>query len=111
MVPVIGFPRGAGVFYPRYVRESGVDAVGIDTVTSPSFARDQLQGRVAVQGNLDPVALFVGGRVMEEEVRAIRAALAGGPFIFNLGHGVLPQTPPENVAALARLLGEPVDRT
>ena len=51
------------------------------------------------------------GHSMEEEVRAIRSALAGGPFIFNLGHGVLPQTPPENVAALARLLGEPVDRT
>jgi uroporphyrinogen decarboxylase len=109
-VPVIGFPRGAGLLYPRYAVESGVDAVGIDTAVSGSFARDQLQGRVVVQGNLDPVVLLVGGSVMEQEVREIRRALAGGPFIFNLGHGVLPQTPPENVAALARLLAEPVDR-
>ncbi len=108
-VPVIGFPRGAGFFYPRYVAETGVDAVGIDTLVSGAFAREMLQGRVAVQGNLDPVALLVGGAVMRQEVRAIRRALGGGPFIFNLGHGVLPQTPPENVAALAQLLAEPVD--
>jgi uroporphyrinogen decarboxylase len=107
-VPVIGFPRGAGLLYQRYAAQSGVDAVGIDTVVSRSFARE-LQGRVVVQGNLDPVALLVGGSVMEQEVREIRGALAGGPFIFNLGHGVLPQTPPENVAALARLLAESVD--
>jgi uroporphyrinogen decarboxylase len=108
-VPVIGFPRGAGFFYQRYVAETGVAAVGIDTAVSAVFAREMLQGRVAVQGNLDPVALLVGGTVMEEEVRAIRRVLGGGPFIFNLGHGVLPQTPPENVAALARLLAEPAD--
>jgi uroporphyrinogen decarboxylase len=108
-VPVIGFPRGGGLFYQRYVAESGVDAVGIDTAVSAHFAREMLQGRVAVQGNLDPVALLVGGTVMAEEVRAIRRNLGGGPFIFNLGHGVLPQTPPENVAALARLLAEPAD--
>ncbi len=108
-VPVIGFPRGAGLLYPRYVARSGVDAVSIDTTVSSAFAREQLQGRVAVQGNLDPVALLVGGEVMEREVREIRRALSGGPFIFNLGHGVLPQTPPEHVAALARLLAESVD--
>lgn len=108
-VPVIGFPRGAGVLYPRYVEESGVDAVSIDTTVPGAFAREQLQRRVTVQGNLDPVALFVGGAALEHQVREIRRALGGGPFIFNLGHGVLPQTPPEHVAALARLLAEPVD--
>jgi uroporphyrinogen decarboxylase len=108
-VPIIGFPRAAGFFYQRYAAESGVDAVSIDSGVSGSFAREQLQARVAVQGNLDPVALIVGGPAMEREVRAIRSALGGGPFIFNLGHGVLPQTPPENVAALARLLAEPLD--
>lgn len=108
-VPVIGFPRGAGFFYQRYAAESGVDAVSIDTAVPGNFAREHLQGRVVVQGNLDPVALLVGGSVMEQAVREIRAALAGRPFIFNLGHGVLPQTPPENVATLARLLAEPVD--
>jgi uroporphyrinogen decarboxylase len=108
-VPVIGFPRGAGLLYERYAAETLVDAVGIDTQVPVGFARERLQGRVAVQGNLDPVALLVGGAALLEEVRRIRRGLAGGPFVFNLGHGVLPQTPPENVAALARLLAEPVD--
>jgi uroporphyrinogen decarboxylase len=107
-VPVIGFPRGAGLFYERYAAESGVDAVGIDSAVPLNFARERLQGRVAVQGNLDPVALLVGGAALQREVKQIRAALADGPFIFNLGHGVLPQTPPEHVAALAKLLAEPV---
>lgn len=108
-VPVIGFPRGAGLLYQRYAAESGVDAVGLDNIVPSRFARDQLQHRVAVQGHLDPVALLVGGSAMRDAVREIRAALEGGPFIFNLGHGVLPQTPPEHVAALARLLAEPID--
>ena len=108
-VPVIGFPRGAGVLYQRYVAESGVDAIGLDSMVPLGHARERLQGRVALQGNLDPVALLVGGLAMQQEVRRIRGALAGGPFIFNLGHGVMPQTPPENVAALARLLAEPLD--
>ena len=73
-----------------------------------SFARDQLQPRLAVQGNLDPVLLVVGGEALEQAVKQLRTALGGGPFVFNLGHGVLPQTPPENVAALARLLAEPL---
>jgi uroporphyrinogen decarboxylase len=107
-VPVIGFPRGAGLLYERYAAESGVDAVGLDSAVPMGFARERLQGRVALQGNLDPVALLVGGEAMRQEVRRIRDALAGGPFIFNLGHGVLPQTPPENVAGLARLLAEPL---
>ncbi len=109
MVPVIGFPRGAGLFYQRYAAETGIDAVGIDSAVPASVARAKLQGLVAVQGNLDPVALLVGGSVLAQEVARIRGVLAGGPFIFNLGHGVLPQTPPENVATLARLLAEPVD--
>jgi uroporphyrinogen decarboxylase len=107
-VPVIGFPRGAGLLYERYAAESGVDAVGLDSAVPMGFARERLQGRVALQGNLDPVALLVGGETIGQEVRRIRDALAGGPFIFNLGHGVLPQTPPENVAELARLLAEPL---
>lgn len=107
-VPVIGFPRGAGLLYERYAAESGVDAVGLDTAVPASFVRGRLPRRLALQGNLDPVALLVGGAAMEREVRRIRGALGGGPFIFNLGHGVLPQTPPENVAELGRLLAEPV---
>jgi len=78
--------------------------VGLDTTVPLAFARERVQSRMPVQGNLDPVALLVGGAVLEQEVARIRAALGGGPFVFNLGHGILPQTPPENVAALARLL-------
>ena len=107
-VPVIGFARGAGLLYRRYAAETGVDVVGLDTATPLGFAGD-LQDHVAVQGNLDPVLLLTGGPALTEAVAAIRQALAGGPFVFNLGHGVLPQTPPENVAALAQLLAEPVD--
>src|SRR5436190_875287 len=88
MVSVIGFPRGAGLLYQRYVAESGVDAVSVDTIIPRDFARETLQRRVAVQGNLDPIALLVGGAVMRAEVQAIRRALGGGPFVFNLGHGV-----------------------
>jgi uroporphyrinogen decarboxylase len=109
-VPIIGFPRGAGLLYERYTAETGLDAVAIDSMVPLEFARERLQTRLAVQGNLDPVALLVGGSAMEQAVAAIRDALAGGPFVFNLGHGVLPQTPPENVAALARLLREPAAR-
>jgi len=108
-VPVIGFPRGAGLLYQRYAAETGVAAVGLDTTVPAGVARDHLQTRVAVQGNLDPVVLLVGGPAMHEAVREIRRDLGGGPFVFNLGHGVLPQTPPEHVAALARLLAEPAD--
>jgi uroporphyrinogen decarboxylase len=107
-VPVIGFPRGAGFLYERYATETGVDAVGLDTAVPLSFARERLQGRVIVQGNLDPVELLVGGAALRHEVQRIRQTLGGAPFIFNLGHGVLPQTPPEHVSELAMLLAEPV---
>jgi uroporphyrinogen decarboxylase len=74
-----------------------------------SFACERLQSRLAVQGNLDPVSLIAGGEALERAVRELRAALGGGPYVFNLGHGVLPQTPPENVATLASLLAERLD--
>ena len=106
--PIIGFPRGAGPLYERYAELTGVNAVSIDTVLPLGFARDRLQSAVAVQGNLDPALLVVGGAPMADAVRQIRRELCGGGFIFNLGHGILPETPPENVAALARLLSEPL---
>ena len=104
--PVIGFPRGAGVLYERYVRETGVSGISIDTTVPLGYARD-LQRCVTVQGNLDPVLLVTGGAALEAAVRELRRALGGGPYVFNLGHGVLPSTPPENVAAVAYLLAEP----
>jgi uroporphyrinogen decarboxylase len=99
-IPVIGFPRGAGVLYERYAAETGVDAVGLDTGIPVGWARAHLQHRLPVQGNLDPMALFAGGAAMAAETDRILDGLAGGPFIFNLGHGVTVGTPPEHVAAL-----------
>ncbi len=107
--PVIGFPRGAGILHERYLRETGVDGIGIDTAVPPSYAHRTLQPHGTVQGNLDPVLVIVGGTALEEPVRKLRQTLGRGPYIFNLGHGVLPETPPENVKALARLLTEPMD--
>ena len=99
-VPIIGFPRGAGVMARDYVETTGVDAVSIDGVVPAAWAARELQPRCAVQGNLDPIYLLVGGARMDEEATAILAALGRGPFVFNLGHGILPQTPPEHVARL-----------
>ena len=107
-VPIIGFPRGAGYLYESYMAEAGIDALGLDTTVPPPVARDRLQCRMPVQGNLDPLALLVGGVVLDGAVTTIRRMLGGGPLVFNLGHGVLPQTPPEHVADLARLLAAPV---
>ena len=107
--PVIGFPRGAGMLHERYLRETGVDGIGIDTAVPLGYAHRTLQPHGTVQGNLDPVLLIAGGAALEEAVRGLRRILGRGPYIFNLGHGVLPETPPENVQALARLLAEPVD--
>ena len=106
--PVIGFPRGAGVLYERYVAETGIDAVALDTTVPAGYARARLQPHVAVQGNLDPVLLLAGGESLAAAVGEIRQVLGSGPYVFNLGHGVLPETPPENVAMLAHLLARPL---
>jgi len=103
-VPVIGFPRGAGAAYEAYVAETGVDAVGLDHTVPLAWAREHLQGRCAVQGNLDNQALVAGGAALEREARAVLEAFVGGPFVFNLGHGVLQQTPPEHVARLVEII-------
>ena len=99
-VPVIGFPRGAGVMTRDYVEATGVDAVGIDSAQPAGWAARFLQPKCTVQGNLDPVSLLVGGAQMEAETGAILDALGRGPFVFNLGHGIRPATPPEHVARL-----------
>ena len=97
-IPIIGFPRGAGALLPRYAAETGVNAIGCDTGT-PLAQMQQLQASgVCVQGNLDPYALYGPADALRAEVRRIADALSGGPFVFNLGHGIMPQTPPESVA-------------
>lgn len=98
--PVIGFPRGAGLRYPDYATKTGITAVGLDSVVPVNWARDVLQTRLPVQGNLDPVYLLAGGAKMLDATDRILDALGGGPMIFNLGHGVIKETPPEHVTAL-----------
>ena len=103
-VPVIGFPRGSGPLAERYARETGIDAIGCDTSQPIEWIRDTLQSLVPVQGNLDPLLLVAGGPHLDRRVASILAALGSGPFIFNLGHGILPDTPIENVERLLRLV-------
>lgn len=100
---LIGFPRLASAQIGTYARETGLDAVGLDTAANPALARESV-GHTVLQGNLDPAALLAGGAALAAETESILAALAGHPHIFNLGHGVLPATPPEHVAALLALI-------
>ncbi len=101
--PVIGFPRGIGARYEQYFAETGIDVLSIDAETTLERARE-LQKHGAVQGNLDPKLLVAGGVVFDTAVERILSALGDGPFVFNLGHGVVPETPPENVARLGELI-------
>ena len=98
---IIGFPRGAGEKIPRYIDETGVDAVSLETEIDRKFAAANIQSRVPVQGNLDPEILLAGGEALDRSVDDVMSAFAGRPFIFNLGHGILPQTP---IAHVERML-------
>jgi uroporphyrinogen decarboxylase len=96
-VPIIGFPRGARNL-TGYAEHTGVDALGLDTAVPVDHARTKLQTALPVQGNLDPYLLAAGGPALDREVDRIVEGLSHGPHVFNLGHGVIPETPPENVA-------------
>jgi uroporphyrinogen decarboxylase len=102
--PIIGFPRMAGPMLVEYAARTGVQAVGMDTAMDQRWAAANLPPGLALQGNLDPQALVAGGAALEAEARSLMAAMRGRPFVFNLGHGIVPQTPPENVAALVRMV-------
>jgi uroporphyrinogen decarboxylase len=99
---VIGFPRGAGTLLERYVQDVPVDAVGVDWTVDRGFVRDRVQTRVAVQGNLDPLVLVAGGAGLDRAVDAVLEGFAGGPFIFNLGHGIVPETPVAHVESMLK---------
>ncbi len=103
-VPVIGFPRLAGVMLGDYAAETAMDGIGLDTATDPIQARRVIPEHVALQGNLDPMALLAGGNALRAETVGILVALRGRPFVFNLGHGIVPETPPEHVSALVELV-------
>lgn len=99
-VRLIGFPRQAGGSLIAYAEGAGVDAVALDTAVPPAWAAAALPRNVTLQGNLDPLALVAGGDALRDEAEGVLDAMGDRPWIFNLGHGVVPQTPPEHVAAL-----------
>ena len=101
-IPVIGFPKGAGGKLAAYARETGVDAVGLDETVDPAWADRELPAGLPVQGNLDPLALLAGGEPMRTAIRSILDALRDRPHIFNLGHGILQETPIAHVEQLLR---------
>jgi len=103
-IPIIGFPKGSGPLAERYAAKTAIDAVGCDTSLPVGWIRSALQTRLPVQGNLDPVLLAAGGPALETRVRWILETLGQGPFIFNLGHGILPETPIEHVERLVALV-------
>jgi len=103
-VPVIGFPRLAGQLIGEYAAVTKVDAVAMDTAMDPALVRAIVPSATALQGNLDPMVLVAGGPALTEEAGRLLGAARGHPFVFNLGHGIVPQTPLEHVAELVRLV-------
>jgi uroporphyrinogen decarboxylase len=103
-VPVIGFPKGAGGKLAAYARETGISALGLDETVDPLWAAKELPDDLPLQGNLDPLALIAGGEALGAAVKRILDAFAGRPHIFNLGHGILPDTPIAHVEQLIALV-------
>ncbi len=102
--PIIGFPKGAGAKLVDYVAGTGVDVIGLDETVDPVWANAHLPAAMPVQGNLDPLVLIAGGAQLDQAIDGICDALAGRPHIFNLGHGILPDTPIAHVEQLVRRL-------
>ncbi|MDE2463791.1 MAG: uroporphyrinogen decarboxylase [Alphaproteobacteria bacterium] len=106
---IIGFPRGATLEgYRRYGQVCRVDALSLDTAVPMDWAVTHLAPLCAVQGNLDPLLLLAGGEGLRRKVRQIVETASDVPFVFNLGHGVVPQTPPEHVAAVLDAVRTPI---
>ena len=103
-VPVIGFPKGAGAKLAAYARETGVDALGLDETIDPDWAVRNLPEALPLQGNLDPLALLAGGAALEKAVGRILSSFHGRPHIFNLGHGIIKETPIAHVEQLLELV-------
>lgn len=99
---IIGFPRGAGMNLGRYINKVAVNAVSLDWMVDLDYARNQIQAYRPVQGNLDPLALRAGGEALDRSVDAILEAFSDRPFIFNLGHGILPDTPIAHVQQMLK---------
>ncbi len=103
-VPIIGFPKGAGAKLAAYARETKVDAIGLDETVDPAWAAAELPDDLPIQGNLDPIALLAGGGALESAVERILSVFEGRPHIFNLGHGIIKETPIAHVETLLALV-------
>ncbi len=103
-LPIIGFPRLAGIGYQRYVMQTGIDAVGLDVQITPKWAKSHLSQHVVLQGNLDPILLASDAKGAVDEAKRLVDAYADTPFIFNLGHGFIPETPVSHVEKLVEFL-------
>ncbi|QBR72808.1 uroporphyrinogen decarboxylase [Beijerinckiaceae bacterium] len=103
---VIGFPKGIGLQLADFARRTRLDALGLDSSVDPRWAAQALDRTLVLQGNLDPLALLAGGGALETATRQILAAFEGRPHIFNLGHGILPQTPIHHVELMLNLIRE-----
>ena len=103
-IKIIGFPKGAGIMYRDYVLATKVDGVSLDWTVPLDWAAEILQPLATVQGNLDPILLAAGGDVLDMAVDDLKRKLGKGPYIANLGHGIIPSTPPENVERLVKRL-------
>ena len=102
-IPIIGFSKGAGIFYGKYIEETGIDGVGLDSSITIDYVKN-LNKKVTLQGNLDPTILFASQEQIKFSVMKILDSAKDIPFIFNLGHGILPKTPIENVEYLVKLI-------
>lgn len=103
-IPVIGFPRGGGTHIPRYAADTGIDAVGLDWGVDLAVIDRELPKNFPVQGNLDPALVIAGGDALRRGVEKTVSALENRPHVFNLGHGLVPATPPDHVAQLLQFL-------
>lgn len=101
-IPIIGFPRGLGEKTQQYQQETTVDGVSLDSRISLEWVKKNFKGNVVLQGGIDPQALVVGGDILRQEVERYRTLEAQGPYIFNLGHGIVPETPIDHVADFIR---------
>ena len=103
-IPIIGFPREAATMAISYAKITGINAIGLDYSMKPDWARDNLQNILPVQGNLDPQILLEGGENLEKTTHHILETFSDKPFIFNLGHGIIKETPPQHVAQLCEMI-------
>ncbi len=103
-LPVIGFPRGSGGGYIQFADAGCFDALALDTSIPAAWARDNLQAKVAVQGNLDPMHMVTGSDMLVSETQRLLDILGGGRYIFNLGHGITPQGDPKNLEKMLKVI-------